>query len=114
VASWWTELNSLLLRNETVGGHWLQVQVQGEKTVNRMGIGSRVNVYEAGRLGRSDAFLGCQEIAGGYGYASGQEPVAHFGLGDRIRCDVEVILPHGRGRVVRQNVEADRRIVVGP
>lgn len=112
LASWWPALNSLLLRNETEGGHWLQVEIRGVKDVNRMGIGSRVKVYEAGRLGDMDAFLGCREVATGYGYASAQEAVAHFGLGSRTQCDVEVLFPHGRGRIARRDVAADQRITI--
>lgn len=112
LASWWTELDSLLLRNDTKGGHWLQVEVRGAGDVNRMGIGSRVSIYEAGRAGDTNAFLGCREIATGYGYASSQEAVAHFGLGNRARCDVEVVFPHGRGRAVQRNVTTDQRIAV--
>jgi len=111
LASWWTELDSLLLRNQTAGGHWLQVEVRSPKgVVNHMGIGSRVNVYELGRGGDMDALLGCREVATGYGYASSQEAVAHFGLGKQRQCDVEVVFPHGRGRVVRPSVAADQRI----
>src|SRR3954467_4143395 len=42
LANWWVESHSLLLRNETPGGHWLDVQVEGKGGVNRMGVGSRV------------------------------------------------------------------------
>ena len=35
-----------------------------------------------------DALLGCREIAVGFGYGSGQEAIAHFGLGDRDAVDV--------------------------
>jgi hypothetical protein len=49
--NWWPERRSMLLRNETKGGNWLQVEVKGAKGVNRQGVGSRVNVYEAGKLG---------------------------------------------------------------
>ena len=114
LANWWIESPSLLLRNETPGGHWLQVQVRGGPGVNRMGVGSRVNLYEAGKAGEADALLGCREIATGYGYASGQPAIAHFGLGKTTRCDVEVIFPHDKGRLVQSNVEADRRVSVGP
>src|SRR5262249_46515875 len=59
LANWWIESRSLLLRNETPGGNWLQVQVEGasrerqrpENAVNRMGVGSKVRVYPAGKLG---------------------------------------------------------------
>jgi hypothetical protein len=108
--SWWTEAPSLLLHNETPGGHWLDVVVEGTGRVNRQGIGSRVNVYPAGRLGDRAALLGAREIAVGFGYASGQAAIAHFGLGDATNVDLEVILPHGQGRIVRENVAADQQV----
>jgi hypothetical protein len=112
LANWWMEAPSMLLRNETKGGHWLQVQVRGGKGVNRMGIGSRINVYAAGKLYDKSARLGLREIAVGYGYASGQPAIAHFGLGDATAVDVEVVLPHGKGKIVRKNVKADQRLTV--
>jgi hypothetical protein len=111
--NWWVEAPSLLLHNETPGGNWLQVDVAGSEDVNRMGIGARVSVYEAGRLGEASALLGCREIATGYGYASGQPAIAHFGLGERTRVDVEVVLPHGKGQLERKGVEGNRRITIG-
>ena len=104
--SWWPEGRSLLLRNETPGGNWLQVAVEGGPGVNRMGIGSRVKVSAGGRL------LGIQEIATGYGYASAQPAVAHFGLGTADTVDVEVTFPHGKKTVVRKGVKANQRIVI--
>lgn len=110
--NWWVKSRSLLLHNETRAGNWLQVTVRGGKGVNRMGIGSVVRIYEAGKLGRKEALLGAREIAVGYGYASGQEALAHFGLGKLDRCDVEVILPHGKGRRERKDVKANQRLDV--
>ncbi|HXG12830.1 MAG TPA: CRTAC1 family protein [Gemmataceae bacterium] len=114
LANWWAEAPSLLLRNETPGGSWLQVQVQGDKGVNRMGIGARVKVYSAGKLGDAAALLGCRDIGVGYGYASGQAAVAHFGLGKETVVDVEVILPHGKGTLVRRGIKANQRLTVKP
>ena len=112
LANWWVKSRSLLLRNETPAGNWLQVTVQGGKGVNRQGIGAVVRTYAAGQLGRRDALLGAREISVGYGYGSGQEAVAHFGLGKLDRCDVEVILPHGKGRLERKDVAANQRLAV--
>ena len=112
LGNWWPESRSLLLKNETPGGHWLDVQVQGAQGVNRAGIGSRVLVYAAGKLGQAEAMLGCREISVGFGYCSGQEPIAHFGLGKADKCDIEVILPHGQGKLTRQNVTADQRLII--
>jgi hypothetical protein len=110
--NWWPDRPSMLLRNETKGGNWLRVQVQGTKGVNRMGIGARVNIYVAGKLGQPAALLGCREIATGYGYASGQPGYAHFGLGQAQKVDVEVILPHGKGMLTRNGVRANQVLKV--
>jgi hypothetical protein len=110
--NWWIEDRSLLLRNETPGGNWLDVRVEGTKGVNRMGIGSLVKVYPAGKLGDRSALLGCREIAAGYGYCSGQEAVAHFGLGAETSVDVEVTLPHGKGSLSEKGVKANQRLLL--
>jgi hypothetical protein len=110
--NWWVEARSLLLRNETPGGNWLQIQVEGPKGVNRMGIGARVNVYPSGKLGQSANSLGNKEIATGYGYASGQPAIAHFGLGKEATVDVEVILPHGKGKLEQKGVKANQKLTV--
>jgi hypothetical protein len=110
--SWWPELRSMLLRNETEAGNWLRVQVEGTDGVNRMGIGARVNVYVAGQLGQPAGLLGCRDIAAGYGYASGQPAYAHFGLGKAEKVDLEVILPHGKGKWTRQGVTANQLVKV--
>ena len=115
--NWWVNARSMLLRNETPGGHWLDVAIDGSTkpgapVVNRSGIGAVVRVYPAGQLGQAKALLGSREISSGYGYASGQEPIAHFGLGSVEKCDIEVVLPHGRGQWERRDVAADQRLVV--
>lgn len=112
--NWWAELPSLLLKNETECGHWLDVRVAGGNGVNAMGIGTRVDVYEAGQGGVENARIGSREIATGFGYASSQEAVAHFGLADRTQCDVVVTLPHGKGRLVQKGVPANQRITITP
>ncbi len=108
--SWWTEAPSLLLHNETPGGHWLDVIVEGKDGVNRQGIGSRVRIYPARRTGEYTLPIGEREIGVGFGYASGQAAIAHFGLGDFERVDIEVVLPHGRGTVKRNDVGVDQRV----
>jgi hypothetical protein len=104
--NWWVESRSLLLKNETPSGNWLRVMVEGGDGVNRMGIGAKVKVYAAGKLGDATALLGCRDIATGYGYASGQPAYAHFGLGKDEAADVEIILPHGKGTLSRKGAKA--------
>lgn len=112
LANWWVKQRSLLLKNETPGGNWLQVVVEGASGVNRNGIGAVVRVYPAGKLGDPASLLCAKEIAVGYGYASGQEAAAHIGLGKLDECDVEIILPHGKGKLERKNIKANQRITI--
>jgi hypothetical protein len=114
LANWWIEGRSLLLRNETPGGNWLDVKVEGKEGVNRMGVGCKVKVYPAGKLGEDASLLGFREISAGYGYCSGQEAIAHFGLGEVQAVDLEVILPHGKGKLAQKDVKANQRLTVKP
>jgi enediyne biosynthesis protein E4 len=106
LANWWIESPSLLLRNETPGGNWLDVRVEGTNGVNRMGVGAKVKVSVGGKV------IGVREIGVGCGYCSAQEAVAHFGLGVTETVDVDVVLPHGKGTLTRKGVKANQAIVV--
>ena len=77
-----------------------------------MGIGARVKIYTTGQIGQVSALLGCQDIGAGFGYASGQPAIAHFGLGGETAVDVEVILPHGKGRREQRKVSVNQRLTV--
>ena len=45
LANWWTELPSLLLRNETEGGNWLDVQVEARLGLGRLPAEVETAVY---------------------------------------------------------------------
>lgn len=66
----------------------------------------------AGKLGKAKEIIGYQEIGTGFGFCTGQEVVAHFGLGNHTSCDIEVILPYGKGSISKRAVKADRLLVV--
>jgi hypothetical protein len=100
-------LPSLMLRNETASGHWLEVSVGHE---SGSGIGWRVEVYEAGAVGDPAALLGAREITTTQGYSSGVAPVAHFGLGESESVDVRLVPPGHPDPVVLANVGADQRL----
>jgi hypothetical protein len=110
LANWFPQKPSKLYLNRDKPNHWLRVRVVG-RTVNRMGVGAKVKVYPAGELGRADKLLGFVEIGTGFGFCSGQEAVAHFGLGERTSCDVEITLPHGKGVIRKRYAEADQLLV---
>jgi hypothetical protein len=82
-----------LLRNDSTGSRWLQLQLVGSKS-NRDGIGARVAVV-AGDLTSAD------EVRSGRGYQSDYGRRLHFGLGKREKVDrVEVHWPSGRKQVI--------------
>jgi enediyne biosynthesis protein E4 len=112
LASWFPQSTSLLLRNETPAGNYLVVEILGSDGGNRMGIGAVARAYAEGKAGDPAALLAAEEIATGYGYCSGQPPVAHLGLGRAEVCDMVVTLPHGRGTITRRGVAANQRIRV--
>jgi hypothetical protein len=115
--NWWIESRSLLLRNETPSGNWLQVQLAGggpqpTDGINPMGIGTRINVYPAGKLGDASARIASREMAVGFGYASGQPAIAHFGLRNLDAVDLELVLPHSKGVVTHKGVKANQRVTL--
>ena len=112
----WPQEGSRFFRNDTPGGNWLQVRVEGTKT-NRMGIGAAVRVFasEASRAPDTTAkrqLLGYQEITLNGGYSSGRPALVHFGLGKAEIVDVEVALPSREEPVVRRDVKAWQRLLV--
>jgi hypothetical protein len=109
---WVPGRDSLLYRNVSRAGNYLQVAVRPADGTNAMGIGARIEVYESGHLGEPAALVGRGEIATGYGYSSGQEAVAHFGLADRGQVDVRIVLPHGGSVIERAGVAANQRLTL--
>jgi hypothetical protein len=100
-------------------GEWSREEIGGrvacdvdQAWVRRLQSGQAGRNRETGKLGDASSLLGQKEIAVGYGYASGQEAIAHFGLGGLKSCDVEIILPHGKGKIEKKDVTSDQRIVM--
>ena len=108
--SWWSTFPSLLLKNETRSGNYVDVVVIGRSGINRMGIGSVVRAYAAGHAGEPGFLLSSEAVSTGYGFCSGQPAIAHLGLGQATSCDLVVTLPHGKGHIVRRNVKGNRQI----
>jgi enediyne biosynthesis protein E4 len=105
LVNWFTNNHSRLLRNNSPSNNWCDVRVRGQR-MNRSGIGAKVRVLtSAGKL------IGYQEIGTGYGYASGQPAVAHFGLGTESIVRVNVTFPDGRS-ITRNEVRANQRLVI--
>ncbi|MGH3650062.1 MAG: CRTAC1 family protein, partial [Acidimicrobiia bacterium] len=98
---WEPSLPSLLLRNETETGNWLEVSVDGD---NGFGLGWRIEVHDV------DELIGAREITVTQGYAAGVLPFAHFGLGDREEVTVRLVPPGGADPIVLEAVTANQHI----
>lgn len=110
VGIWPTE-DSHLYRNETPGGNWLEVRVEGKK-MNRMGVGAQVRVYKAGKVGEKSALLGYQTITLNGGYSCGRPAIVHFGLGKVATCDLEVTLPSREKPLVLAGTKVNQLLLV--
>jgi hypothetical protein len=106
LVNWFQGNHCRLLHNQSTKKNWLDVRVEGKK-MNRMGIGAQVKVYHPG----TKTLLGFQEVTTGYGYASGQEAICHFGLNDVATVDVEVKVPDGKS-IARSKVAANQRLTI--
>ena len=100
-------LPSLMLRNESASGHWLEVSVGSEFG---HGLGWRAEVFASGAAGDVSALLGARDVTTTQGYSSGVAPVAHFGLGEVDRVDVRLVPPGDAEPVVLADVAADQHL----
>jgi len=95
---------TLLCNDSPRAGHWLQVQLQGQKT-NRKGVGAHV-IVQAGDLKLID------EVHSGRGYQSHYGDRLYFGLGKRRQIDRIEISWIGGGRDVFKNIPANQLITL--
>jgi hypothetical protein len=93
-----------LFRNETAGNNWLKIKLLGQ-TVDKNGIGSRVEVYV------NDKKL-IREIDGGSSHESQSSTLAHFGLGQAPKIDSLKIRWMGGGVQTLYEVEANQLITL--
>ena len=106
LVEWEPSLPSLLLRNESAGGHWLEVSVDGSEG---HGIGWLVEVFEGDSTDPA-SLLGAREITVTQGYSAGVLPFAHFGLGEQTEVTVRLTPPGGAEPVVLDGVTADQHL----
>ncbi len=86
--------NCLFINTSENNNRW--IKVYGRGPAGDMGaFGSKIWVFEAGYLNDMDHLLGYKQIQSTYGYLSQDDPVQHFGLGQRDFCDVKIKLLDG-------------------
>jgi enediyne biosynthesis protein E4 len=106
LVNWHRGNHCRLFRNTSGGGNrWLDIEIEGS-SFNRQGLGTKVRISAGGKL------LGLQEIGTGWGYASGQIPRCHFGLGDASKVDIEVRFPNGTARKFENVEELNRTMKI--
>ena len=98
---WEPSLPSIMLRNVSETGKWLQVSVDGD---NGFGIGWLVEPIDG------DTIVGAREITVTQGYSAGVVPMAHFGLGGLDEVDVRLTPPGGADPVLIEGVAANQHI----
>ncbi len=95
-AEWEPAVASPLLRNVTSGAkNYLDVRLDLKTGGNRKGVDARVEIYEHGKLGDKDGLIATQIITISNGYSCGYEAIAHFGLPDHKKVDIQVRMPGG-------------------
>jgi hypothetical protein len=94
LVNWFTNERSYLLANRTTRGNWIQVHAP---------VGTSIRVQSKGKL------IGYQQVTTGYGFASGQMPVCHFGLGDLKSVDLGIKIP-GKPEKFMKSVNVNRRV----
>ena len=109
VAEWCSQKPSLLLRNTTPAGHWLDIDL-GATPMG--GVGAAVQVFRAGAAGQTSALLGDGWVTASNGYGAGAAPTVHIGLADVTTVDV--VIRQADGQVTTLvDVAADQTIHPG-
>ncbi|MEY3053045.1 MAG: hypothetical protein RLY31_2830 [Bacteroidota bacterium] len=94
-----------LFRNDTPGGNWLEIILQG-RSAEPHGIGSRIRVVTKDRAQ-------IREIdGGGSSHLSQNSRIAHFGLGSATTVDTIVITWRRGHEQILTNQSANQRLVV--
>ena len=105
-----TSSSSVLLRNDTAGGHWLAVQVGTSGTA---GLGASVQVYRAGAVGDASQLIADRDITASTGFGSGSLPVAFFGVGRAGAVDLRVTRGRSTDPILNRRIAVDRLVDVG-
>ena len=92
-----------LFRNDTRGGHWLQVRIE-DPACNRFGVGSRIEIRYQGKTQ-------IREVTAGRGTGSQDSLTQHFGLGD-YQGSVRLLVQNLCGSKHQETLQTVDRIFV--
>lgn len=83
--------NHLFINTTITSNRWLKITGRGPKG-DMGGFGTKIWVYDRGYLGDQAHLVGYRQVINAYGYLCQNDPVQHFGLGQRDSVDVRVRL----------------------
>lgn len=90
-----TDSGNRLFRNElNSSNRWLKITGRGPKG-DLGGFGAKIWVFDQGHVEDMSRLAGYREVLNAYGYLCQDDPVQHFGLGQRDSVDVKVKLLDG-------------------
>ncbi len=95
----WSVSNRVYLNNQNDKG-WLKVRTQGTVS-NKVGIGSKVTVYAAGKAEQKSGLVAYREMSSFTGFCSAPPPELHFGLDASRTYDVVVVFPSGAKEILK-------------
>ncbi|HPR87631.1 MAG TPA: FG-GAP-like repeat-containing protein [bacterium] len=83
--------NHLFINTTVTSNRWLKITGRGPKG-DMGGFGTKIWVYDRGHIGDKTHLVGYRQVINAYGYLCQNDPVQHFGLGQRDSVDVQVRL----------------------
>jgi hypothetical protein len=100
----------VLLQNDRNNSDWIQVDIR-DHTGAAGGIGTKLDLYEAGRLGQPQFLVGHREVLGEYGYLGQDMPTVHFGAPASSQYDLRVTFFDG-SKKEKKNISPGQKIQV--
>jgi len=86
---------NVLLRNDSIFSNY-SIKVKLKRQSGQIGaFGTKIYIYESGHVGDANYLIALQEVSSQQGYLAQNEPVLHFGVGQRQFVDIRVIFPGG-------------------
>ncbi|MDZ7370969.1 MAG: FG-GAP-like repeat-containing protein, partial [candidate division KSB1 bacterium] len=107
------DMFNVLLRNQLRNGnHFLRVLARGPNN-SAVGYGTKIWLFEPGRLGDRNALIGFQEVQSSGGHISQPSAIRHFGLKDKTACDLLARFNNG-SYIALKRAAADQTLVIAP
>ena len=81
--------NHLFVNTTRTSNRWLKITGRGPKG-DRGGFGAKIWIYERGHMDDPAHLVGYRQVINAYGYLCQDDPVQHFGLGQRDSVEIKV------------------------